>query len=172
MIFSIDLLELWDRSKKIKIPDFVEKRRLKKLKNAPPVTVICQDNGWTLNHIQNRGIPLEEIKINGNTPLKGQISLANVERINKGDKITLAARYAEILLAAYNNPKFREGVVRTGTTGLKDAFPDEMYLSDRDSRGKYLSPQERKVLRKWRSAVGVITGIDGKRLPLFIPDDN
>ena len=172
MIFSIDLLELWDRSKKISIPDFAEKRRLKKLENAPPVTVICQGNGWTLNHIWNRGIPLEEIEINGVPPTKGEISLANMERINKGDRITLSAKYADILLAAYNNPKFREGVVKTGPTGLKDAFPDESYLSDRDNRGKDLSPQERKKLRKWRSAVNVITQIDSKRLPLFIPADN
>ena len=150
--------------------DCRERYKKQKLEKAPPVTIICQHNGWTLDHLPSE-IPLDEIKINGNTPSKGQISLANVERINEGDKITLAAKYAEILLSGYNNPKFREGIVRTGRSGLENAFPEEMYLSDRDNRTKNLTLKERKKLRKWRIALKMTIQVEGRRLPRFIPDE-
>ena len=171
MSFIGDILDLEKRFSILeKISVSREKRRFKKLEKLPPVTVICQANGWTLAHIPSE-ISLDEIEINGVPPSKGQISLANIERINKGDKITLAAKYAYILLAGYNNPKFREGVVKTGPSGLKNAFPEETYLSDRDNRGKDLTPQQRKTLCKWKAALRMTTHVDGKRLPAFIPAD-
>ena len=151
--------------------DCKERLRKRKLEKSPAVTVIAQTNGFTLAHIPSE-IPLDEIKINGVPPSKGQIGLANTERINKGDKITLAAKYADLLLAGYNNPKFRGGVVSAGPSGLTDAFPEETYLSRRSNREEYLTPRERRKLRKWKAALRMITHIDGKRLPAFVPDND